>query len=136
MRAFVRNLLLAVSLAALSSGALASTNGVYLPPAPRGTGGEDSIETADGTRCRQSINSNGAYLDVGAAGTAASPLDDGTGQGNLLVYSQERDRRALAYVRVTIPLGKRPERIDCSRIYEMEIARLQRELELMRMAAE
>lgn len=136
MRVSVRNCLLAASLLAVSTLANANGTGVYLPPAPRGAGGEDSIETADGTRCRQSINSNGAYLDVGAAGSAASPLNNDLGGTNLLLYSQERDRKALAYVRVTIPLGRRPERIDCSRLYEMEITRLKRELELLRMAAE
>ncbi|MBX7483552.1 hypothetical protein [Qipengyuania qiaonensis] len=134
MRAFVRNLALAAL--ALASTAAHAGDGVYLPPAPQGPGGEDSIETADGTRCRQSINSNGPYLDMGATGQAASPLPRNEIGGNLLFYQQDRDREALVYLRVTIPLGAKPTRIDCSRLYELEIARLKREVELLRMAAE
>jgi hypothetical protein len=37
---------------------------------------------------------------------------------------QGHRREALAYARVTIPLGRKPKRIDCSQIYELEIARL------------
>ncbi|MBX7534102.1 hypothetical protein K3175_00355 [Qipengyuania sp. GH1] len=80
------------------------------------------------------MNSNGAYLDMGAAGTAASPLPDET--DTLRFYNSERDQRGIVYVRVTIPLGDRPDRIDCTRLYEMELARLREEIELLRMAAE
>lgn len=131
MRAFARSLLLAVFAAEASGVALAGTTGVYLPPAPGGPGGEDSIETASGTRCRQSINSSGPYLDVGVAGSAAKPLDS-----KFAGFVEERDQQGLAYARVTMPLGSRPKRIDCSQIYQMEIQRLQRELELLKMAAE
>jgi hypothetical protein len=117
----------------LSAPAAAANNGVYLPPAPAGPGGEDSIETASGTRCRQSINSNGAYLDVGISGSAAKPVDD---IGRAFIADNGRDREALAYARVTIPLGNRPKRIDCSAVFELEIQRLKREIELLRMAAE
>lgn len=136
MHASVRACLLAASLS-LASAATASSNGVHLPAAPQGPGGEDSIETSDGTRCRQSINSSGSYLDVGVSGSAASPLRNGGSlPGGFLLYSQDRDREALAYARVTIPLGKRPARLDCSRLYEIEIARLTRELELLKLAAD
>jgi hypothetical protein len=135
MRAFARNSLLAASLASLTAPALAN-GGIFLPPAPGGPGGEDSIETAEGTRCRQAINSNGSYLDVGMAGSAAKPLRSDQAGNGIVLFSQERDQEALAYVRVTIPLGQRPSRLDCSRLYELEIERLRRELELLRMAAE
>lgn len=134
MRAYALGLPLA-ALLCVSTAALAR-EGIHLPTAPHGSGGEDSIETADGTRCRQSINSNGAYLDFGAAGSAASPLDRSDADQRLYLYQQDRDREALAYMRVTIPLGRRPARIDCSRLYQMELERLQRELEMLRLAAE
>jgi hypothetical protein len=132
MRVSVRAFALAACLALEANPALAGTYGVYLPPPPSGPGGEDSIETASGTRCRQSINSSGPYLDVGASGTAASPIDDPS-----RVYSlDQRDRTAMAYVRLTVPIGRRPVRIDCSEVYRLEIERLRREIELMRMNAE
>jgi len=131
MHASVRNCLLAVSAsvsAIAPQASVAGTTGVYLPPAPSGSGGEDSIETSGGTRCRQSMNSNGSYVDVGVAGTAASPQKE-----NAYNFNDTRDREATAYVRVTIPIGKRPQRIDCSRIYEMELQKLEREVELLRL---
>ena len=133
MRAFAQSLLLAVCLIWLTPAAAdANPQGVYLPPAPTGPGGEDSIETSTGTRCRQSINSNGAYLDMGAVGSAASDLPS----NQRSVLNADRDRQALAYARVTVPLGKRPKRINCNSIYEMEIAKLKQELELLRMGAQ
>lgn len=131
MHAFVRNYLLAASASLGSAAALAGTTGLYLPAPPTGTGGEDAIETSSGTRCRQSINSNGAYLDVGLTGTAGSPPNANRGS----FFSDSRDREATAYARVTIPLGKRPQRIDCSEVYQLELAKLRREVELLRLGA-
>jgi hypothetical protein len=37
---------------------------------------------------------------------------------------------------VTIPLGRKPARIDCNRLYEMEIERMKREIDLLKMAAQ
>jgi hypothetical protein len=119
---------------ALTPAAWANSS-ISLPPSPQGPGGEDAIETTEGARCRQSINSNGPYLDAGAAGHTSTPLKDSPIAGPLF-YSEDRDSEALAYVRITIPLGKRPQRIDCSRLYELEIARMKREIDVLKMAAE
>lgn len=113
-----------------------ATQGVFLPPAPQGSGGEDSIETAEGTRCRQSINSSGTYLDMGVTGRASSPLPRDRAEVPFYAFQQDRDKEGLLYARVTIPLGKRPQRIDCSRLYELEIARLRQQVELLSMAAQ
>lgn len=135
MRVSVRHWSLVASLLAVSAPALATT-GIYLPPAPQGSGGEDSIETAEGTRCRQSINSNGPYLDVGLTARGGSDLPQPPAGSTFFTYPQDRDREALAYARVTIPLGKKPQRIDCTRLYELEIARLRQQVELLSMAAQ
>lgn len=37
--------------------------------------------------------------------------------------------------RMVVPLGKKPARIDCARLYELELARMKREIELLKMAA-
>ena len=95
-----------------------------------GPGGEDSVETSSGTRCRQAINGNGAYLDVGVAGSRSSG-DTGIGRIDCSDGSE-----ALGYARMIVALDRKPERIDCTRLYEMELARLKREIELLKMAAE
>ncbi|MFS0737101.1 hypothetical protein ABC347_08625 [Sphingomonas sp. 1P06PA] len=134
MRASVRNCLLAASLSLAHGAALAGTSGLYLPAPPTGPGGEDSIETSSGTRCRQSINSNGSYLDVGVTGSAGTPVDRTLG-GLGFFGNDTRDQEATAYARVTIPLGAKPKRIDCSHIYELELTKLRREVELLRLGA-
>lgn len=133
MRVFARSLLLAASFEMALAGTAAAQSGIYLPPAPQGPGGEDSIESSSGTRCRQSINSSGGYLDIGFAGSAGSGIPQ---QSGVFISINERDKEALGYARVTIPLGKKPRRIDCSQIFELEIARLRQEVELLKMNAE
>lgn len=132
MRAFALSLLLVASLEMLASTPATAQTGIYLPPAPQGPGGEDTIETSSGTRCRQSINSNSGYVDVGLAGSTGSGYPE---RPNAFITITERNQEALAYARVTIPLGRKPRRIDCSQIYELEIQRLQQEVELLKMNA-
>ena len=67
------------------------------------------------------------------AGSRASGLPD---YGNAFVSVTERDRQALGYARITVPLGKKPKRLDCSKLYELEIVRLKEEIALLRMNAQ
>lgn len=131
MRAFARSLPLAVLL--IAAEASGQVQGAFLPSPPSGPGGEDVVETASGARCRQSMNSNRAYLDVGLL--ASQSNRDINQQPGPLATDQERGQ-ALGYARVTVPLGRKPERLDCSRLYELEIERMRREIELLKLAAE
>lgn len=83
-----------------------SLPGVTLPQ------GTDEVRAADGTSCRSAVGGNGAYLDVGVVGKQTA-----------------RDDNAY-YGRVVVPLGKSPKRLDCSKLYELEVERLKLELEL------
>ena len=74
-------------------------------------------------RCSQSVNSSGGYLDFGVAG------------GNLDTYgttSATPDQSAIGYARIIIPLGQSPKRIDCSRLYDLEITRLKAEIQMLK----
>lgn len=115
----------ALILASCSS--LAAADGILLPAAPTGPGGEDSITTSQGVRCSQSINSSGGYLDFGVAGGGALTLGSG---------AFDAEPTTLGYARVVIPLGTPPNRLDCSRLYEMEIERLKREIDLLTIGLE
>lgn len=110
-----------------------AADGLLLPPPPVGPGGEDSITTSEGVRCSQSINSSGGYLDLGIAGGDLSSAysnsdygsdDDGTPQS------------AVAYARVIIPLGEAPTRLNCARLYELEIQKLKAEIEMLKVGLE
>lgn len=88
-----------------------SLPGVSLPT------GHDEVRAADGTTCRSAVVGSGAYLDIGIIG---NPQDINAGQS--------------AYGRIVIPLGiKRRERLDCSKLYQLEVDRLATELKLMQM---
>lgn len=91
--------------------------GIYLPSMPA-QNGFDEVRGADGTSCRSSMGNNGAFFDAGAI---ANDSPEGNAAGGML------------YGRIVVPLGDRPRRIDCSRLYELEIKRLQHELQLARM---
>lgn len=104
-----------------------AADGILLPPPPTGPGGEDSITTSQGVRCSQSINSSGGYLDFGVAGGGGLTL------GSTSISAQPT---TLGYARIVLPIGAPPNRLDCSRLYEMEIERLQREIELLTIGLE
>jgi hypothetical protein len=107
-----------------------AADGLMLPPPPVGPGGEDSITTSEGVRCSQSINSSGGYLDLGVAGGDLNTYYDTSGSLGTAPQS------TVGYARVIIPLGKAPTRLDCSRLYELEIQKLKAEIEMLRVGLE
>lgn len=90
------------------------SNGYLLPhvPVPNSF---DEVRAADGTSCRTSMAGNGSYLDIGSIGNKGVNSDFDSGS---------------VYARVIVPLGERPQRIDCSQLYYHEIERLRYELRL------
>lgn len=107
----------------------AAADGLLLPPPPVGPGGEDSITTSEGVRCSQSINSNGGYLDLGIAGGDLSSYYNSTDGGTA-------PQSAVGYARIIIPLGQTPQRLDCGRLYELEIQKLKAEIEMLKVGLE
>ncbi len=85
--------------------------GVTLPQ------GQDEVHAADGTTCRAAVSGSGSYLDVGAI------------NGNMRSGSSN----VATYARVVIPIGVRGKRIDCARLYELEVERLKMELDMLKM---
>ena len=78
-------------------------------PSARGGYQSDEVNTSSGVRCRQAIDSP-LMIDMGV-------VADGTDQG--------------VYGRITIPIGA-PKRLDCSRLYDLEVERLKAEIESLR----
>lgn len=87
-----------------------SLPGVTLPQ------GQDEVRAADGTTCRSAVSGNGAYIDVGVIG------GQGVASGQMATYG-----------RVVIPLGRSPTRLDCAKLYALEVERLKMELQLLKM---
>ena len=90
-----------------------SLPGVSLPQ------GQDEVHASDGTTCRSAVSGSGAYLDLGVI------------RGNN--SSNQTNSDIATYGRVVIPIGRTPKRVDCSRLYELEVERLQLELKLLKM---
>ncbi|PZV33713.1 hypothetical protein [Mesorhizobium kowhaii] len=84
--------------------------GVTLPQ------GQDEVHASDGTTCRSAVSGSGAYVDLGVI------------RGN-----NQSNNDVATYGRVVIPIGRTPKRVDCSRLYELEVERLQLELKLLKM---
>ena len=89
-------------------------------PGVRSPSGNDEVRAADGTTCRSSMGNRGAYIDLGGVAS-----ENGGKFGDSSVYG-----------RVIIPLGQKPDRIDCNALYQLEIERLRLEMRLLREAAE
>lgn len=109
-----------------------AADGLLLPPPPVGPGGEDSITTSEGVRCSQSINSSGGYLDLGIAGGDLSSAYSNNDYG----IDESTPQSAVAYARVIIPLGEAPTRLNCARLYELEIQKLKAEIEMLKVGLE
>ena len=80
--------------------------------------GSDEVRAADGTTCRSAVGGSGAYMDVGIIGNPEQDAASGS---------------MSAYGRIVVPLGRQPKRLDCSRLYDLEVQRLELELRLTQM---
>lgn len=99
-----------------SQSSVYNQNSVYLPSPPVAHG-TDMVRGAAGVSCQSAVGSGGPYLDVGLIGSQD-------------VFNRET---ASVYGRIVVPLGDRPKRPDCTKLYELEIARMRMELDLLRM---
>lgn len=121
--------------------ALSQTNigSVQLPSQPQFPQGQDKIRAADGTECSVSTAPRDRYMDVGVVGGGSS----GTGVENAYPYivpgaslipSNQYNRvTGGVYARIVINLDAERPRIDCNRLYELEIQRLRAEIEQLRL---
>ncbi len=87
-------------------------NGFSLPGVSLSQG-TDEVRAADGTSCRSAVGGAGAYLDMGVIGKPNTEVANNS-----------------YYGRVVVPLGRGPKRLDCVKLYELEVERLKLELEL------
>ncbi|WP_051279574.1 hypothetical protein [Hellea balneolensis] len=93
-------------------------NGFNLPTQPH-ISGQDMIRGPSGITCQSAIGSNGPKLDMGMIGS-----------------NDIFDRETVSfYGRISVPLGKKTKRVDCTKLYDLEISRLKMELQLMRAGA-
>ena len=113
---------------AILSGALLNASaeaqvGLSLPSTPSSYN-HDEIRTSSGLSCRQAGGS-ATNFEVGIVATDEETTRYDSSIGAL-------DQKSAVYARITHAFGA-PKRIDCYRVYELELERLQAEIELLRM---
>jgi hypothetical protein len=119
----------AILLAAASAPAMAQT-GFYLPTSTP-PAGQDEFRSADGTSCKTTMD-GARRVELGAFGSGGR--DD---QRNSLYalpdYGRSPSNSSLGvYGRYVMSLDAPSQRMDCSKLYELELERRRLEVELMR----
>ena len=108
-----------------------------MPSTSTSISGGDEVRGRDGTTCRQGTHL-GPTFDVGVSMTPSSSTTIGT-QSSLAAQAagqlsnQYTQNQGMGiYARVVVPFGKQPDRLDCTKLYSLEIERLQMELTRLR----
>lgn len=119
----------------LSSSALAETSSLNLnlPSSPR-TFQQDRIRAGD-LDCSNAIGS-ATNLEFGVVGVLNqnNPYEQAIKYGTDIRRNEDFVKDVGVYARINIPIGAPKERINCNRLYKIEIEK--RELELQRLRQE
>ena len=93
-----------------------------------GTGAE--VTTAGGASCRAGTQRTTVDFGVMSKSYNDSPMQ----QQHNPYYGgmQQAQESGMVYARVTIPLGAKKGRVDCNRMYNLEIDRMKNENEILR----
>lgn len=83
--------------------------------------GQDRIRSADGVECQTHVGPRNRWMDMGV-------YSMGT-QTNNLPSTPNSSQAIGVYARITINLDPVAPQLDCSRLYQLEIDRLRREVE-------
>lgn len=105
-----------------------------MPSTSMSVTGGDEVRARDGMSCRQG-SYVGPTFDVGVSLTPFNSTSSAL-QSALQVQSfnslTTQGQGAGVYARVVVPFGRQPERLDCGRLFNLEIERLQMELQKMK----
>ena len=108
-----------------------SATGMSIPSA-NVPSGYDRVTTTDGFTCESTIASD-TYVQTGLIGTQQDS-DYSPKAGKYSSNLSQRDEIG-AYVQLVIPIGAKRERINCNRLYNLEISRLQAQIKQMELEA-
>lgn len=132
-------LALVLVLVSLPVRAQSSLGNIQLPSSPQFPQGQDRVRSADGTECSVSTAPREKFMDVGIVGGSGS----GTGVensypfvvpgANVIPSNQYSRVTGGVYARIVINLDPERPKIDCNRLYELEIDRLRAEIDQLRL---
>lgn len=83
--------------------------------------GQDRIRSADGVECQTHVGPRNRWMDMGVYSMG--------NQTNNLPTMPNSSQAVGVYARITINLDPVAPQIDCSRLYQLEIDRLRREVD-------
>lgn len=107
--------------------------------------GQDRIRSADGVECQRSTAPRDKWMEFGILGSGVGgqgsdysyqPITQ-TANGGVVTAPQNEYNRAGGGVwgKLVINLDKQPDQIDCGRLYNLELERLQEENRQLKMGA-
>jgi len=101
-------------------------------PGVGSTGQGSEVTTASGASCRS--GSIGTTVDFGIMSKSYqdNPMANQTINNPYYGGMNQAQDTGMAYARVTIPLGAKKSRINCNRMYDLEIGRMKNENEILR----
>lgn len=102
-----------------------------IPPYQQTSPGGDEVRARDGTTCRMGQHPTPVLDFGGSAGNGNQAFMQPFGA------QQQQGMNGEVYGRIVIPLDITPiSRVDCSRLYDLEVERLQIEIEQLKKGAE
>ena len=99
-------------------------------PGVGNTGSGSEVTTASGASCR-----SGTQRTIVDFGVMSKSYNDSPMQQQHNPYyggMQQAQDKGMVYARVTIPLGAKKGRVNCNRMYNLEIDRMKNENEILR----
>lgn len=103
---------------------------IVIPSSPTNVEGGDEIRARDGTSCRQGTH-QGITFDSGVSGgKSGNDLSSIADKANSQAAAMAND--IGLYARVIVPISSGEPRMDCNRLYELEVQRMELELEKLK----
>lgn len=107
--------------------------------------GTDRIRSADGVECQRSTAPRDKWMEFGAVGGGIGGQGSdysyqpvyATATGNAVISPQNTYNRAGGgvWAKLVVNLDRQPEQIDCSRLYNLELERLEEENRQLKMGS-
>ncbi|MCJ2009370.1 hypothetical protein [Methylobacterium sp. J-092] len=109
--------------------------GFYLPSSPT-SAGQDEFHAADGTSCRTTMDGM-KRMEVGSYGAGGDNLYGSAYSysypyGSTTATKQPTQKNGGVYARFSMSLDASPSRMDCNKLYELELERRRLEIEVMK----
>ncbi|MDB5593865.1 MAG: hypothetical protein JWM36_826 [Hyphomicrobiales bacterium] len=122
---------LAVALSLFPTAVFAQATGFYLPSSSPSYG-QDEFRSSDGTSCRTTMDGT-KRMEVGTFASGGSQTaNSGTNYGLPGYVANPAQGNMGVYGKFSWSLDARPTRMDCNKLYELELEKKQIELELLK----